>query len=194
MARAGALGDAPQALVAEPFVLEVTNDRIQEVLSRHPSDCTMRYMTQMVQIVVSSPAAPAAVFALLADTGGWTGWAGFDEAELVSPATGAEPEGVGARRRFRKGRTRTREEVVAFEAPGHFGYRLLEGMPLVDYRGDVTVEPEGTGSRITWRSTFRPKWPGTGWLYRIGLQRFLRDLAGRLADHAARPAPDPART
>jgi len=78
---------------------------------------------------------------------------------------------------------------------------LVSGLPLRDYRADVVLTPEGTGTRIEWSSSFRPKIPGTGRLYRAGLRRFIADTARRLADAASAaagestgPGPDPTRS
>ena len=71
--------------------------------------------------------------------------------------------------------------------PGRgIGYGLLSGLPLRDYRGVVTVEPDGRGgSTITWSSTFEPRVRGTGWFYRAVLQKFVTDLLPALGRAAA---------
>ena len=57
-----------------------------------------------------------------------------------------------------------------------------------DYRGDVTIEPDGTGgSVIHWRSTFDTKAPGTGWLWRSGFRRLLRRTVSDLVAAAESP-------
>ena len=125
------------------------------------------------------------MFALLADTDGWTRWMTFDEAALSKPGD-HDPEGVGAERRFRKGRTRSHERVVDFAPPNHFGYVLLSGMPLRKYRADVRVTPTATGSAITWDSAFETSFPTPGRFYRMALQRFIDDTISRLARAAER--------
>lgn len=69
-----------------------------------------------------------------------------------------------------------------------FGYVHLRGLPVRDYRADVDLEPAAGGTRIHWQATFRPKTPGTGWLLRIGLRKFLQELTDNLASYAARTA------
>jgi hypothetical protein len=88
---------------------------------------------------------------------------------------------VGAIRRFTKGRTTSRERVVAFEPGVRLGYELLSGLPLRDYRSEVTLTQTPTGTQIDWRSTFTAKVSGTGRLYRAVLLRFIADTARRLA-------------
>jgi hypothetical protein len=69
--------------------------------------------------------------------------------------------------------------------------RAPRGMPIRDYRADVDLQPSQGGTTIRWRSSFRPKVPGTGWFYRLVLRRFIRDTAGRVAAHAASSSPPP---
>lgn len=126
------------------------------------------------------------VWALLADARGWSRWSALWSSGLEREGHD-EPDGIGAIRRFRTGAITSREEVVAFEPPRRLGYVLLSGMPLRHYRADVTLEPLSPGgTRITWRSTFDPKIPGTGWLMRGFVQIILGDFARRLARAAVK--------
>ena len=89
--------------------------------------------------------------------------------------------------------TTCREQVVAYDPPRRFGYELLEGMPVHDYRAEVTLEPSDGGTDIRWHSTFRPQWPGTGPLLRRKMRQVLTDTSEALARHTATsggPAPD----
>jgi uncharacterized protein YndB with AHSA1/START domain len=143
--------------------------------------------THRIDVHAVSPAAPDAVWALLADATTWPAWSDFEEATIERPdADGGQ--GVGSLRRFRFGRTRSREEIVAFEPPRHVAYVLLSGLPLRDYRGDVELTPTATGGTdIHWHSEFRPKIPGTGPMVVRKLGRFVQDLADALAVAAADP-------
>lgn len=70
---------------------------------------------------------------------------------------------------------------MAFEPGRRHSCTLLSGLPVRDYVADVILTPDGGGTEIAWHSTFEPKVPGTGWLYRAVLERFITDVAGRLA-------------
>jgi len=139
---------------------------------------------QQIDISTSSAAPPARVWALLADARGWPEWTPFDGATLEREGSPAA-DGVGAIRRFTAGKRVTRECVVAFEPPHWFAYQLLSGLPIRDYRADVTLQPAGDGgTTIRWQSRFEPLVPGMGWLVRRRLEAFIADVAERLARRA----------
>ena len=50
----------------------------------------------------------------------------------------------------------------------------------------ITLTPTPEGTAINWRSTFRPKVPGTGWLYRRELGKFIGRTVEGLAAAADR--------
>jgi Polyketide cyclase / dehydrase and lipid transport len=145
-------------------------------------------MNQMVQVpgrvevIVERriAATPTRVFELVARIEDWPRWTFPDEATRERDGA-PDPDGVGALRRLRTGRRVTREDIVAFEAPTTFAYTLLEGLPLRNYRADVTIRPDGAGCIVRWHSRFDPKLPGTGALWRLG----IRKLLGRITDDLA---------
>ena len=142
--------------------------------------------SQVIDVEARSAAPPELVWSLLATTSSWTTWSKASEAELTQPGA-SDAEGVGALRRFRVGRTISRERVVVFEPVSRFGYELLEGLPLRDYRAEVTLTPDGSGTRIHWHASFDAKVKGSGWLYRAILRYFLQKTADLLARGAERP-------
>jgi Polyketide cyclase / dehydrase and lipid transport len=124
------------------------------------------------------------VWPLLADVRTWPRWAPFDEAEVESG------EGVGEIRRFRAGRVTTMERVTAMEPPRRYAYEFLSGLPIRDYRAEVTLTPTAEdGTTIRWRSSFRAKLPGTAWLVRRRLAQFIAQTAEGLAREAEKPVP-----
>ncbi len=59
---------------------------------------------------------------------------------------------------------------------------LEAGLPLREYKAVITLTPAAHGgTTINWHSTFRPKVPGTGWLYRRELGKFIRRTVEGLA-------------
>jgi len=127
---------------------------------------------QMIEHELTAKAPPETVFGLLADGSTWPNWAPIGSFELVHKGAG-EPEGVGATRIFRTGRIESRERVVKATPNELFSYELISGLAVRDYVAVVRLLPRGDGTAIRWRSTFRAKVPGTGWIYRRQLGRFI---------------------
>ena len=135
-----------------------------------------------IDVHAASAASPDRLYALLADARSWTDWAPFDGADVESG------HGVGEVRRLRKGRVKSKERVVALEPPRRFVYEFLSGLPIRDYRAEVTLDPRPDGgTTVRWHSTFRAKVPGTGWAMRWSLKRFIAETAEGLARRAEKP-------
>lgn len=131
---------------------------------------------------VPSTAAAATLHALLRDGSTWPTWSPIGSFELRTPGVD-EPEGVGAVRVFRTGRVTSVEQVAELVPDRRFAYRLVSGLAIRDYRADVDLTGDGDVTTIRWHCTFRPRTPGTGWLYRRTLGRFIRQCAEGLAAH-----------
>jgi polyketide cyclase/dehydrase/lipid transport protein len=135
---------------------------------------------QVIDETATTGADPASVYQLLADGSTWPDWSPVDAFSLLEPGAGT-PEGLGAVRLFITGRHRSRERVVECRPGEVFSYVLEQGLPLRDYRAIVTLTPAAVGTSINWHSTFLPKVPGTGWLYRRELGKFIRRTVEGLA-------------
>jgi Polyketide cyclase / dehydrase and lipid transport len=135
---------------------------------------------QTIDVTAYSSKDAPALYALLADGASWPTWSPIGSFELERPGE-SEREGVGAIRVFRTGRVASREELVELVPGRRLSYVLLSGLPLRGYRADVDLTPNGASTEIRWRSTFRPKVPGTGWFYRVALTRFIRSCVNGLA-------------
>ncbi len=145
---------------------------------------------QVIDRTVTTDADPAAVYALLADGSTWPEWSPLGSFTLVEPGDG-RPEGLGAVRLFTTGRHTTRERVVERRPGEAFAYVLEAGLALREYRAVITLTPTASGgTSINWRSTFRAKVPGSGWVYRRQLGTFIGETVTGLAvaaDRAPRP-------
>jgi hypothetical protein len=124
-----------------------------------------------------------AVWARLADITTWSTWGQWNETTRDREGVPA-PDGVGALRRFRRGRRTHTEEVVAFEPPRRLAYEVREGLPVRDYHAEVTLEPVGGGTRIRWETTFDGANPVGGAAVHLVLKRFFPEAARRLAGAA----------
>ena len=96
------------------------------------------------------------------------------------------PEGIGAVRVFRQGRTTGRDQIIELVPNQRIAYTSESDLPIHDYVAEVDLEaaPSG-GTTIHWHASFRPKMIGTGWLIKFGIRRFLKRTAHGLAAYAA---------
>lgn len=132
-----------------------------------------------------------AVWHLLSTVETWPTWSLHRVARLEREGS-ATPNGLGAIRVL--GRTSSkvnREEVVAFDAPTHFAYRLLSGLPVEGYRADVRLAPgPDGGTRISWASGFDKRGPA-GWYYQALIRWVVKRWSADLAKAAEKPLTPP---
>ena len=128
------------------------------------------------------------VWARVADITTWSSWGQWDETTREREGVPA-PDGVGALRRYRRGRRVHTEEVVAFDPPTRLAYEVREGLPVRDYHAEITLEPVGGGTRIRWEASFDGANAVGGWVMHQVLQRFFPATARRLARAAEADAP-----
>lgn len=143
-------------------------------------------MSHEFRIVQHAEAPIEVVWDIISDARRWNEWGRFKTAQLEHEGS-PDPNGVGALRVFGNPPVLSREAVIVFDAPHHFAYELRSGLPIEGYRSDVRLEPDGTGTRITWSSSFaqaRPAFMGGFW--RMFLRTFIADTAKRAAREAAR--------
>ncbi len=119
-------------------------------------------------------AAPKAVWERLSDIAGMESWSGLP-VRVDQPG----PPGVGTRRRLKMFGSWVTEEIVRWDPPHGYAYRLTSGAPLAAHRGELSVTADGNGSRVRWAVRFRSRVPLAGPLIAILLQRrIVRALAG----------------
>jgi uncharacterized protein YndB with AHSA1/START domain len=147
----------------------------------------------VVEATARSDAPRDVVWRVLADGRRWSEWGEWQTTEYEREGDPA-PDGVGAIRRFTRRPVTSREEVVLFEPPSRFAYTLLSGLPLRDYRADVTLtDSGGGGTNIHWESKFDVKVPGTAFLFRPFIRWVIADVAKTLAAAAEQRADKPPR-
>ncbi len=135
-----------------------------------------------IDVRTTTPADPDAVWRLLGDSATWPSWTPID---AYAPERPAGSDGLGEIRRFTTGRVEVREEIVEREERRRLTYALLSGLALRDYRAEIDLVPAPDGTAIRWHTTFRPKVPGSGWIYRRALDRITRQFVDGLARAAA---------
>lgn len=91
------------------------------------------------------------------------------------------PNGVGAIRALHSVGPPLREEVIAYEPPSRFSYRVLSGIPVRDHVGTVELTPDGEGTKVVYAirtfATMPLVGPAVLAVTRMAVQRLLDDVA-----------------
>jgi len=130
-------------------------------------------------------AAPEAVWELVANADSysqWGPWSGGGYQDLGDQA----PDGAGVIRWFRYGRTVTVEKVLASERARRLVYTVVKGIPVRNYRAEVTLTPEGEGTLIRWSASWDRTLPGR--IVHRRLRSIYPDVVARLISAADRRA------
>jgi uncharacterized protein YndB with AHSA1/START domain len=86
------------------------------------------------------------------------------------------PNGVGAVRRLLAAGPPIVEEIIDYERPTRYAYKLLSGAPVRDHVGTVELHEKDAGTEVTWHLQSTPKIPGLGLL----LGPVLKTVIGQL--------------
>jgi uncharacterized protein YndB with AHSA1/START domain len=98
------------------------------------------------------------------------------------------PNGVGAIRALTAVGPPIREEVVVYERPSRFAYKVLSGLPVRDHLGTVSLEPNGAGTRVTYALKAIPTVPFAGKAVMLVLRRAVTELLSGVASESERRA------
>ncbi len=107
----------------------------------------------------TTSAGPEVVWAMLADVTQYAVWGPWDDCGYEQPGK-TSPHGVGAVRRLRYGWTTTIEEILEIDEGRRLAYTVIRGIPVKDYRGEVTLTPSADGTHIRWTADWRATVPG----------------------------------
>jgi uncharacterized protein YndB with AHSA1/START domain len=99
------------------------------------------------------------------------------------------PNGVGAVRVLTAVGPPIREEVVAYQPPSRFSYKVLSGLPVRDHLGTVSLEPSDGGTRVTYALKATPTVPFAGSLVMVVLKRAVAELLEGVVSEAERRTP-----
>jgi len=98
------------------------------------------------------------------------------------------PNGVGAIRVLSSVGPPLREEVIAFQPPSRFSYKLLSGAPVRDHVGTVVLEPVGSGTQVTYAVRTTPTVPLVGGAV-VGIVKFaIKSLLDGISAESERRA------
>lgn len=132
-------------------------------------------------------APPEVVFDVLTDHRGYAAITPLRKVELEREGDPA-PNGVGAIRALHSVGPPLREEVLVYEPPERFSYRLLSGAPLRDHLGTVKLEPSATGTTVTYAIRTMPSLPLGGRAVVAVVKLSIQQLLGGIATEAERRA------
>lgn len=86
------------------------------------------------------------------------------------------PNGVGAVRRLAAVGPPIVEEIIEYEQPTRYAYKLLSGAPVRDHVGTVELSKAGTGTEVSWHLRSTPKIRGLDLLLAPVLKRVINEL------------------
>src|SRR5215203_2737439 len=143
---------------------------------------SFRYVRQ-----VAAP--PEVVFDVLTDHRRYPEITSLRKAELEREGEPA-PNGLGAIRVLTVAGPPMREEVIAYEPPYRFAYKILSGLPVRDHVGTVELQPSGGGTEIVYAIKTTPTIPFAGPVVVLVLKQAIRSLLGGVAKESERRAAD----
>lgn len=141
---------------------------------------SFRYVRQ-----VDAP--PEIVFEVLTDHRRYPEITPLRNAELEREGEPA-PNGLGAIRVLSVAGPPMREEVIAYEPPQRFAYKLLSGLPFRDHVGTVELTPLDQGTQVTYAVHTTPTVPLGGFAAMAVLKQAIKQLLGGVAKESERRA------
>ena len=134
---------------------------------------SFRYVRQ-----VAAP--PETVFDVLTDHRRYAEITPLRKAELEREGE-PTPNGVGAIRVLTVAGPPMREEVIAYERPSRFSYKILSGLPVRDHVGTVELKAANGGTEVTYAVKTTPTIPLAGPVFMVILKKAIRDLINGVA-------------
>jgi uncharacterized protein YndB with AHSA1/START domain len=132
-------------------------------------------------------AEPEIVFDVLTDHRRYAEITRLRKSELEREGDSA-PNGVGAIRVLGAVGPSIREEVVVYERPSRFSYKVLSGLPLRDHLGTVSLEPSDGGTKVTYALKAIPTVPFAGKVVMLALERAVTELLNGVVAESERRA------
>jgi uncharacterized protein YndB with AHSA1/START domain len=134
-------------------------------------------------------APPEIVFDVLTDHRRYPEITPLRKAELEREGE-PEPNGLGAIRVLTAAGPPMREEVIAYERPNRFSYKLLSGLPFRDHVGTVELTELDQGTQVIYAVHTTPTVPVGGFVAMAVLKQAIKQLLGGVAKESERRAAD----
>jgi uncharacterized protein YndB with AHSA1/START domain len=132
-------------------------------------------------------APPETVFDVLTDHRRYAEITPLRRAELEREGEPA-PNGVGAIRVLSSVGPPLREEVIAFEPPTRFSYKLLSGAPVRDHVGTVELSAHGAGTKVVYAVHTTPTLPLGGGAVLGVVKQGIKQLLNGISTESERRA------
>jgi uncharacterized protein YndB with AHSA1/START domain len=127
---------------------------------------------------ISAP--PETVFDVLVDHRGYAEITPLRKVELEREGDPA-PNGVGAIRVLHSVGPPLREEILTYEEPNRYSYKLLSGLPVRDHVGTIELTPGEERTKVTYAVRTMPTLPVVGTVVvgviRLGVKQILSAVA-----------------
>jgi uncharacterized protein YndB with AHSA1/START domain len=139
----------------------------------------------------TAQASPATVWALVSDATTYPQWGPWSAVGYRRPGD-TSPRGPGAvywlrsSRRYGLRHPVSVEKILDAEEGRHLAYTVIGGIPVRNYRAEVTLAPDAGGTRIRWAAS----WDRTlaGRLVHRSLRKAYPQIVGDLARAAEKQA------
>ena len=112
-----------------------------------------------VEAEQSTHATQEALWALVSDAARYPDWGPWSAGGYRRPGD-ASPRGPGAVQWLRSSRraygrhVTTVERIIVAEEGRHLAYNVIGGLPVRNYRADLTLTPEGEATRVRWGASW----------------------------------------
>jgi uncharacterized protein YndB with AHSA1/START domain len=135
--------------------------------------------------VVAAP--PEIVFDVITDHRRYAEMTPLRRSELEREGRPA-PNGVGAVRVLTAVGPPLREEVLVYERPTRFSYKVISGLPVRNHVGTVELSPEGEGTKLAYAVRMTPTVPLAGAAVVAGTKVAIKQLIRGVAAESERRA------
>lgn len=132
-------------------------------------------------------APPETVFEVATDHRAMPEFTRFRAVELEREGEPA-PNGLGAIRVLHLIGPPVREEVVAYDPPHRFSYRMLSGAPVRDHVGVIELTPVDAGTRMSYLLETTPAVPVGGFAVVALMRSIVENIAAGIATEAEKRA------
>lgn len=98
------------------------------------------------------------------------------------------PNGLGAIRVLTVAGPPMREEVIAYERPSRFSYKVLSGLPVRDHVGTAELTPLDQGTQVIYAVHTTPTVPVGGFAVVAAVKQAIKSLLSGVAKESERRA------